>query len=105
MHLAHSSISCGVSELHTISTDPMLSLKALGKKLFAEGWSPAFVIWSDTKTRGRGEKLFKLIQDNFPESNLQKTKDVLNANSSNMICLYNWQVPKDDFRAWWDENK
>ena len=105
MNLSGTVISCGVHQLSGL-TNPEADLKDIGQKLFAQAHSKqAFLIWSDTVGRGRGEGLFKLIEKTFPKSSVQKTANVKNPNSANEICLYNWQVPEADLRAWWNDSK
>jgi hypothetical protein len=74
--------------------------------MFVDGWKPAFVVWSDIAGINRGgNKLFSFLEKTFPDSEVLKTKPARNPNSPNQICLYSWQVPRDEFKTWWEENK
>jgi len=109
MKLIHSQISCGVSQVYGLNDAPEDGLRDLGTKLFVSMLKPTFIVWSDSfgvdNKVNRGELLHDCIVKLFPSSNIQRTELAKNVNSNNDIRLYNWQIPRETFKGWWEKNK
>lgn len=98
--------SCGVLQLSGLTSDPDKILYALAAYLYhpSRGNPAAFVMWSDTD-ESNGIKLFEAIASRFEDNDLTETDWAENPKTSNMIKVFLWQIPHEEFKAWYIEQR
>lgn len=98
-------MSCGVDQLHNLSSSPKENLLSVGKSLYYYDERAAFITWSDVWGKNRrGNKLYRYVKRNFPKSKVIKTTTATNPNTKNKIVVFVWKIPRN-FKKWWKENR
>lgn len=110
--ISNSQISCGVVELSRLESDPHKVLYALASHLYhpSRGQPAAFAIWSDVNG-SNGQNLLTAINDwvmkkkYFNLTVPMVTQPVENPRTSNPIFVAVWEIPHEEFRKWYKEEK
>lgn len=104
VHIQQSPASCGISELYGYSSDPDKVLYALASHFYhpSRGNPSAIVMWSDV-AGGNGSLLFTKIVDTFDKDSIWFTAPVENPKTGNLISLFIWIVPHQEFREWYKQ--
>jgi len=104
VQIAGSQISCGIGQLYSLTSDPEKILYALATHLYhpSRGTPYAAVIWSDTR-ESNGEKLDGYITSLFGQTDASRW--VENPKTSNEIRLFYWEIPHEQFKAWYVEQR
>lgn len=90
-----SDISCGVSQLYNLSTDPKVNVLEVVASDFER-----FVLFSDWGRKSPGETLAKYIRSNKWAGTIQaETPFRRNRNSGHMIKVWIWE-PNPNMRRW-----
>lgn len=95
---------CGVS-IYDGLVDAEAVLLDIGSDKYG-AWSDseqAFIIFTDTKESGAGDKLAKFIEKN-KLGTIISTKYRQNPNTSNLIKVWVWAPNEKNFKSWYKKN-
>lgn len=104
--ISSSSISCGVLEISSITDNLYAVLYNMASRLYhpSRGDPAAFFIWSGLSV-GNSYLLAEAIKEHFPKSIVGVSEEVENPKTSNIIKVWIWTIPHEEFKKWYKEEK